>query len=400
MNSKERHEARRQRRIKKREAKRAAFAWQYDDFDKVFTYGNLYEAYRLCTCGVRWKGSIQRNLMFSPVETYKMWKRLMLGKFTHDPFYEFDLYERGHLRHIRSVTVRERGVQRCLSDHALVPLVTRSFVYDNGASMKDKGYTFAIRRIEAHLHRHFRKYGNEGYILLFDFKRFFDNVCHKVIFDVVDKSVRDERLNWLTKHFVSAFGDAGLGLGSQISQVLALASANRLDHYIKEVCRVGKSARYMDDGYLIHHDKSFLEKCLEGIKMICNKIGIVMNVKKTCIVKLSHGFTFLKARFFLTKTGKVVKKIYKRSVVIERRKLKRLRSRVNDGLMTPQDVFQSFQSWRSYARTFDAFHTICNMEKLVRDLFPVEQCNFQWFSKTEIKKKRKNLRLRMIAEAA
>lgn len=369
MKSSERHELRYQRRRALRDARKRKYAASYDDFDSVFTYEHLYESYRKCTLGVRWKGSIQKFMMFASRDTYRTYKRLHDGTFKHDPFYEFDIIERGRPRHIRSVTVRERGVQRCLCDYALVPLVTRSFIYDNGASMINKGYSFAIRRIQTHLHKYYRKHGHDGYILIFDFSKFFDNVSHEVISRIIDRAIYDERLRMVTKDFVNAFGDIGLGLGSQISQVLALASANELDHYIKDVCRISYYGRYMDDGYLIHEDKAYLEKCLKGILEICDRLGIKINKKKTFITKLSHGFSFLKARFYLTSSGKVVKKIYKVSVTKQRRKLKKLRKKVDAQIMTIEDVYMSFQSWRAYAHNFNAYHAICNMERLYNELY-------------------------------
>ena len=352
-----------------REARRRQFSEHYDDFDAVFTYDNLYIAYHKCTLGVRWKASIQKYMMYASRETYRTYKRLHDGIFKHDPFYEFDIVERGRPRHIRSVTVRERGVQRCLCDNTLVPLITRSFIYDNGASMINKGYTFAIQRMKTHLHRYYRRHGNEGYVLLFDFSKFFDNVSHDVVFGIIDRAIKDERLRSVSKDFVNAFGDIGLGLGSQISQVLALASANELDHYIKEICRIKYYGRYMDDGYLIHHDKAYLERCLKGILDICDKLGIKVNKKKTRIVKLSHGFSFLKARFYLLKTGKVLTKIYKLSVVKMRRKLKKFVRLVESGRMLREDVATSLQSWFAYARNFKAWHAICNIEVQYRTLF-------------------------------
>lgn len=130
----------------------------------------------------------------------------------------------------------------------------------------------------------------------------------------------------LTEHFIDAFGDVGIGLGSQISQVLALTSANRLDHYVKEVFRIEGYGRYMDDGYAIHHSKEYLHKCLKGIRAICEDLEITLNTKKTQIVKLSHGFTWLKVRFYILPTGKIIKKIYHRSVTKIRQKLKALKA--------------------------------------------------------------------------
>ncbi len=338
-------------------------------FQVFFCYGNLYRAYRKCRLGVAWKGSTQKFITQAPLEVFRIWDNLDKNRWKSKGFYEFDLFERGKARHIKSVTMDERVVQRCLCDNALVPVLQPTFIYDNEASTKDKGYHFAIRRCEKHLHDHYRKHGQNGYVLTFDFSKFFDNVDHQLIEDIVRKNFTDQRLIDLTLYLVHAFGDKGLGLGSQVSQTFALASANRLDHYCKEVLRIHGYGRYMDDGYLISESKEYLQYCLTCIQQICDQLHIKLNTKKARITKLSKGFTFLKCRFFLTSTGKVVKKIYKESVTKMRRKLKKLYPMVMNGVLTYQDVQQAFQSWRSYASHFDAWHTIKNMEALFDQLF-------------------------------
>lgn len=369
MTSEERREARYQRRKARRAEKKAAQCAMCDNFDWVFSYEHLYHSYKMCRRNVAWKASVQKYMTQAPLNVLQTYTRLMNGKFKTTGFFEFDIMERGKKRHIRSVTISERVVQRCLCDYALVPVLCRTFVYDNGASMKNKGYTFASKRLTQHLHEHYRKHGQDGYILLFDFSKFFDRVSHKLVKDILHKEFSDERLLALTEHFIDAFGSIGMGLGSQISQILALASANKLDHYIKEVCGIRGYGRYMDDGYLIHPDKAYLQKCLEGIKAICDELEITLNTKKTQIVKLSHGFTYLKIRYYLLPSGKVVKKIYRRSVTKMRQKLKAFQKKVADGIMTYKDVYQSWQSWRAYAANFNAYRTIQRMGDLYNQLF-------------------------------
>lgn len=369
MTSEERREARYQRRKARRAEKKAAQCAMCDNFDWVFSYEHLYHSYKMCRRNVAWKASVQKYMTQAPLNVLQTYTRLMNGKFKTTGFFEFDIMERGKKRHIRSVTISERVVQRCLCDYALVPVLCRTFVYDNGASMKNKGYTFASKRLTQHLHEHYRKYGQDGYILLFDFSKFFDRVSHKLVKAILHKEFTDERILALTEHFIDAFGSIGMGLGSQISQILALASANRLDHYIKEVCGIRGYGRYMDDGYLIHPDKAYLQKCLEGIKAICDELEITLNTKKTQIVKLSHGFTYLKVRYYLLPSGKVVKKIYRRSVTKMRHKLKSFQQKVADGIITYKDVYQSWQSWRAYAANFNAYRTIQRMGDLYNQLF-------------------------------
>ena len=369
MTSEERKEARFQRRKAARAEKKAACCGQSDNFDWVFSYEHLYHSYKMCRRNVGWKASVQKYITNAPINVYQTWQRLQAGKYRTSGFFEFDLMERGKKRHIRSVTIGERIVQRCLCDYALVPVLGRTYIYDNGASMANKGYSFAVDRLCQHLRQHYRKHGTEGYVLLFDFSKFFDRVSHRVVKAVLHREFSDERIIKLTEHFIDAFGDVGLGLGSQISQVLALASANRLDHYIQEQCRIGSYGRYMDDGYLIHPSKEYLQKCLEGIRRICEELEITLNEKKTQIVKLSRGFTFLKVRFFLLPGGRIVRKINHCSVTRMRRKLKSYQRFVAAGKMTMDDVYQSWQSWKAYASNFNAWHTIQSMAALYNKLF-------------------------------
>lgn len=369
MTSKERKEGRYQRRVAKRLKKKLDKLRYSNDYDSVFSYENLYKAYKHCRKGVAWKTSVQKYITQAPLEVYKTYLQLQVGRYKSPGFYEFDLYERGKRRHIQSTSIRERVVQNCLCDNCLIPALQPSFIYDNGASMKNKGYTFAINRITEALRKHYRRYGQKGYVLVFDFSKFFDHVSHRLVKMSIAKKITDERLKQISSHFIDAFGDIGLGLGSQISQVLALASANRLDHFVKEMCKIKGYARYMDDGYLISPSKDELKRCLKAIKGICDELEIKLNKKKTQIVKLSHGFTWLKVRFFLTKTGKVIRKIYKRSVVKQRQKLKKLRKKLDKGLLDFQDICNSFKSWKAYASNFNAYFTVKNMEALFRKLF-------------------------------
>ena len=363
-----RKENRYQRRRIKRQWKVERLRKKYDDYENVFSFKNLYRAYKKCRRHVSWKSSVQKYIVNAPLHVFRTFKALMAQKFKSSGFYEFWLCERGKLRYIRSVVMKERVVQRCLCDNALVPMLQRTFIYDNGACMKNKGYSFANRRLNRHILRHTRRHGREGYVLIYDFRKFFDRVSHALVKGIVDRTFRDKRIVKLTYHFIDAFGDVGLGLGSQVSQILALASANKLDHIIKEKLRVKGYARYNDDGYLISESKEFLNYCKGVIRETCNSLGITLNEKKTQIVKLSK-FTWLKVRHLITRGNKRVRKIYRRSVTKERQNLKKFRKKVEYGEMSAADVNASFVSWMGYAKNFNSWHTRNNMLNLFDELF-------------------------------
>lgn len=369
MNSKERHEGRYQRRVAAREERKRQLNIKYDDYDAVFTFSHLYRSYRLSCKNVGWKASVQKYKANAMINLYETYMTLRDNKFKSKGFYEFNLLERGKLRHIKSVAINERVVQRCLCDYSLVPVLSKSFIYDNSASQKGKGITFALNRMSAHLQKFYRKYGNDGYILQYDFSKYFESLSHKQVYKIIDKAIKDERLRNITKSLVDDFGDIGLGLGSQVSQILSLACANRIDHYMKEVMGAKYYGRYMDDGYIISHDKLFLHRCMKELKRLCDELEIKLNIKKTHISKLSRGFSFLKRRFFLCSTGRLIKKICKAGITRMRRKLKKFKDKVVAGIMCFKDVCNSIQSWIGHTLRTNCYRVKMNMIQLFRNLY-------------------------------
>lgn len=296
--SEERKERRYQRRKAAREAKRREKIGKYDDFERVASLNSLYEAANEAAKGVTWKASVQRyhaSLLFNISKTRA---DLLAGKDIRRGFICFTICERGKLRNIKSVHFSERVVQKSFCTNVLYPTFTHGLIYDNGASQEGKGTHFALRRLKTHLRRHFRKYGREGGILLIDFSDYFGNAQHEALFSIYDEQFTDPRIIALGKAFISAFGDKGLGLGSETSQINAVRLPNRADHYAKEVLNIRGYGRFMDDTHAIHQDMKYLEFCLDRLREIYASLGIVINEKKTKIVDLKHGFTYLKTHAF------------------------------------------------------------------------------------------------------
>jgi len=373
MTSAERREARYKRRVAGREAKREKKSAPYDNFGRVADFDNLHKSYLNCMSGVSWKESVQRyeaNAMRNVLEARR---KLLAGENIHKGFVEFDLRERGKVRHIRSIHISERVVQKCLCDEVLVPILSNSLIYDNGASQKGKGVHFAIRRLVCHMAKFYRanNNSNQGYALQIDFSKFFDSVDHQVLFELLDKKIFDPRLRKLTQALITVFGGGkSLGLGSQVSQICAIFFPTKLDHYIKEKLRIKFYGRYMDDLYLIHKDREYLKQCLKEIIEVCETLKIKVNMKKTCITRLSQGMIFLKGRYSLLPSGKVLRRPGKESAKRMRRKLGKFKKLLDNKKMDYDDIRASYQSWRgSYQRRFNAYYRIRRMDKFYNDLF-------------------------------
>lgn len=298
MTSEERRAARRIRREEKRRKKKEAVNEKYGKLENVFDYGNLLEAFDKSKKGVRWKCSVQRYEASLLRKTYDTHMKLLKGEDIRRGFHRFTLMERGKLREISSVHISERVVQRSLCDNALVPVLTRTCISDNMACIKGKGTHAAIKRVAYFLREYYRKTGsNEGYVVLVDFSNFFGNMKHWHIRKIHEDHFTDKDMIEFIMLFVDAFGEVGCGLGSQVSQIIGTVYASKADHYAKEVLRIHEYIKYMDDTWLLFKTKEDAHRAIKALFEIYERMGITVNKKKTRIVALRRGFTFLKTKF-------------------------------------------------------------------------------------------------------
>ena len=367
MTSKERHEARYQRRKAKREEKKRQRNEGYT-FEAVTDFKNLRKSFYEARKGVNWKASVQRYGCNVLKNTMQASADLRAGKDISKGFIEFDLCERGKRRHITSVHISERVVQKSLCDYGIVPVIEKSLIYDNGASLKGKGTDFARERLKKHIRQYYRKHGADGYIIMGDCHDFFGSIRHEIVEENMCRMITDQRLVDLAMSFVNPF-ERGLGLGSQVCQILAVSYQNRIDHCIKEVHRCKWYGRYMDDFYIICSTKEEARKILKDVTKRYADMGITLNPKKTQIVKLSHGFTWLQDRMYLLPSGKVVDKAGRASITRNRRKLKKLAILFHEGKISYASVRSFYDSHIGYLKHKDGYHAKCNMDRLFNELF-------------------------------
>ena len=160
----------------------------------------------------------------------------------------------------------------------------------------------------------------------------------------------------------------GLPLGYQTSQLLALMYLHEFDHWVKETLHAKYYGRYMDDFYIIHEDKAYLQYCRKEIEKYVAGLGLSLN-NKTNIFPLRNGIDFLGFHTYITDTGKVIRKVRRSSKSNEQKKLKKQRYLLDSGKITLKQVEQSYGSWRSHAEKGNCYHLIREMDQLYKTLF-------------------------------
>lgn len=368
MNSEERREARRRRRQEKRaDARRRRL--EGVDMEAVASLDSLYRAARESARGVSWKASVQRYQKDLLINIVRARRDLLSGRDMHRGFIRFDVVERGKLRRISSVRISERVPQKSLAQNALVPATVPTLIPANSANIKGRGTDYAVRLMKGQLVDHYRRHGSEGYILQMDFRDYFARIAHEPLKRQVRSRLDDPRLIDMGERIIDHQGDVGLGLGCEPNQICAVAFPNALDHFVTEMCGVEAYGRYMDDSYCIHESKEHLRMVAAAVEILCGDYGIELHQGKTRIVKLSHGFTFLKRKFSYTPTGGVAVRPCRETITRERRKLKAFKRMLDAGDMTIEQISQQYQSWRGGIERLDAHRTLLSMDALYRELF-------------------------------
>ena len=329
-----------------------------------------------CTRQSRWKETTQRYLSNLLVKNLELQEQVLNGTYHVSPTVDFTLNERGHIRQIEAPVVRDRIVQKTLMKHVLTPSLRPFLIYDNYASLTLRGTSFARKRFEVMMHRYIQKHGTNGYILMIDVKKYFNNIDHEVLKRLIAPRIANEPqdVKDLIHYMIdtSSKTDKGLNLGSECPQIFAVYYLNPIDHFVKVVKSVKYYGRYMDDIFVIGRSKAELTTLLNEIGEQLAKLRLEINIEKTHITKLTHGFTWLQVKYNVTKTGHVIKRMAHGKVMRERRRLKAFRRMMDAGQMTENDIWLAYQSWRgTVIQDHNAcYKTILSIDALYASLFP------------------------------
>lgn len=107
------------------------------------------------------------------------------------------------------------------------------------------------------------------YCLKLDIKKFYPNVDHQVLKNLLRRKFKDRDLLWLLDEIIDS--SPGLPIGNYLSQYFANFYLSYFDHWIKEVKGVKYYFRYADDLVILSDSKVYLHKLLFDIRQYMEK---------------------------------------------------------------------------------------------------------------------------------
>ena len=317
------------------------------DYEKLCCFENLYKAHKTARHGKQGKKEVIEFELELGQNLMQISESLKNHTYELSGYYHFFVYEPKQ-RSIHALRYADRVVQHCLCDEVLSEILDKRLIYDNAACRIGKGTHFAMYRLTSFMQKHYKKHGANGYFLKCDIRKYFDNVDHQVLKRKLERVVTDKEVLQLLYKIIDSYevtAGKGLPLGNQSSQWFALYYLDGMDRLAKEKLRIHFYSRYMDDCILIHEDKQYLKYCLQEMKKYVENVLYLEFNEKTQICPIRNGVDYLGFHFYLTETGKVIRKLKPQAKRRYKTRLKELQYEYHTGTCDLQTVRRSLVSY-------------------------------------------------------
>lgn len=176
----------------------------------------------------------------------------------------------------------------------LEPIFNAYFTSFSYSSIKGKGIHGAANALKKAL----KDQENTVYCLKLDVRKFYPNVNHDILKQIIRRKIKDQDLLWLLDGIIDSA--EGLPIGNYLSAYFANLYLTPFDHFLKEDLLVKDCFRYADDLVILNGCKEYLRALLAHI--ICYfHDHLKLEVKNNCrIFPVRDGIDFVGYVFYHT----------------------------------------------------------------------------------------------------
>lgn len=343
---------------------------------------NLFHAHTQAQLDNRYKRRICVFTFSLEENVLRLQWELLHGAYIPRPYTYFTLHD-PKTRSIAAPDFRDRVVQHAIVN-VIQPLFEKQFICDSYACRTNKGTHFAAKRLKKFLmaSRSFHGKDTQIYVLQCDIRKFFQSVSWDILLGMISNTVSCPKTQALIKTIVTTHSSSneypaessislkqrtGLPIGNLTSQLFANIYLNELDHFIKDRLRVRWYGRYMDDFFVLHHDRAYLKQLRFTINtFLQEKLHLSLHPKKLTIKNVSTGVPFVGYRTFYDHVlvrGATLRRIERNY----RSKVKQ----VNHGLLTSKKLAETKASILGHFKHADSYG-------LTKKLFQTTLAYDQW----------------------
>ncbi|MEI6553203.1 MAG: reverse transcriptase/maturase family protein [bacterium] len=266
-------------------------------YDSITSTENILEAWQEFLKGKKNKEDVQKFQYHLLDNVLSLSADLKNKTYTHGEYKSFKISD-PKPRDIHKSSVRDRLLHHAIY-RILYPYFDKKFIHDSYSCRLGKGTHKANERFKYFTGKVSRNYTRACWILKCDIRKFFANIDHNILMQVLEKHIDNKDTVWLLGQVIKSFNtkgrtNVGLPLGNLTSQLLVNIYMNEFDQFVKHSLREKYYIRYADDFVFMSEDKSHLEGLISKIsEFLENNLKLRLHPDKLFIKTLSSGLDFL-----------------------------------------------------------------------------------------------------------
>lgn len=159
---------------------------------------NIWKSWYKFRKGKRRTRELEHFQYFLEKNLYELHIELSQEKYRHGGYNKFTVIDNKR-REISVASIRDRIVHRLLYEY-LVEIYDKTFIFDVWSCRKGKGLIGAIERTQEFLNKY-----PSSFVWRADIKKFFDNIDHQTLIEILSFRISDKEASWLLKEVVGSY---------------------------------------------------------------------------------------------------------------------------------------------------------------------------------------------------
>jgi RNA-directed DNA polymerase len=266
-------------------------------YNNIISVENLLVAWREFLHGKRGRKDVAQFSVHLTDNILALHRELVDKTYHHGPYKAFRIND-PKPRDIHKASVRDRLLHHAIY-RILYPYFDPKFIFDSYSCRHGKGTHRALDRFRDYARTVSKNHTQTVWVLKCDIRKFFANIDHRILEDILKLRMGDEDVIRLFREIVSSFNTkdkhgVGLPLGNLTSQLLVNIYMNEFDHFLKRDLKIEYCVRYADDFVILHKDKKYLESILPKISTFLEtRLKLSLHPDKVFIKTFASGVDFL-----------------------------------------------------------------------------------------------------------
>jgi RNA-directed DNA polymerase len=280
-------------------------------YQKIISIDNLRLADQKARKGKGWQYGVRMHDRNHETNIESLHEMLLHKTYTTSAYTTFKVYEPKEREVFRLPYYPDRITHHAVMN-ILEPLFVSVFTADTFSCIKRRGIHGAANGVKKAL----VDVPGTSYCLKLDVKKFYPNIDHEVLKELIRRKIKDADLLWLLDEIIDSAD--GLPIGNYLSQYLANFYLTYFDHWIKEVLRVKYYFRYADDLVILSDSKQHLHQLFEKIQQyLQGQLKLQVKSNYQIFPVAARGIDFVGYVFYHTHTRlrKGIKKNFARMMV-------------------------------------------------------------------------------------